>query len=500
MSLQIRGLGRWGVVLGMTASLVAGARVLSADDSPGRAKLVAQKSQKKGVAKKSADAMSKDEMAKDASKAPAAAAAPTDGMLSFKRDIAPILIANCTGCHSGNGAGLRNGRLDMTTFDKLMAGGKRGKDIIGGDPDESTLVKMIKGEETPKMPPNNGQRGFSDDAAEKIATWVKQGARLDAGVSATDPMSKYAATLEDLRRAELAKMPAEEREKLTEATGLERWKKATKVSPEITTTKNSHYILFSNLPKERATKVLASLDSQFNTINKFLSTPKAPALASGEKISLYVFKDTVAFVEFVRANENQEVESGEQARAKLTVEMPYVVAVDPANGGEEASTAPLKRSSRKRKTEESVSGPDRTLAAVLTEKLTAAASNKVGKPPLWVSLGFGAFLASKIDSPSSSYYRSLRKETADNFKIGWVAKANEALGGEAKIETVRAIGFGLFEWMGANSSPIVMANFIQVMLEGQGKLDDAIGICLRMTRQEFLDYSGLWLGERYGRL
>ena len=104
----------------------------------------------------------------------------------------------------------------MTTFEKLMAGGKRGKDIVGGDSDGSTLVRMIKGEETPKMPPNNGQRGFAEEAAGKIEAWVQQGARLDAGVSATDPIASYAASLDDLRKAELSKLSPEERDKLAE--------------------------------------------------------------------------------------------------------------------------------------------------------------------------------------------------------------------------------------------------------------------------------------------
>jgi hypothetical protein len=504
MSFQIRGLGRWGVVCGISAVLVGGAGVLSADDGAGRVKLIAQKTQKKVTPKKRGDAMSKDEMSKDEmskdATGKAATPAQADGMLSFKRDIAPIIVANCMGCHSGNGAGLRNGRLDMTTFEKLMAGGKRGKDIVSGDPDESMLVKMIKGEETPKMPPNNGQRGFSDDAAEKIATWVKQGARLDAGINAADPMAKYAATLEDLRRAELAKLPAEERDKLAEATGRDRWKKASKIEPEVTTTKNGHFLMLSTLPKERATKVLATMETQFNTINKFLSSTRTPALNPGEKISLYVFKDNLAFVEFVRTNENQEVEAGEQARAKLMVETPYIVAVDPANGEAEASTAAPKKSARKKKTEEPVSGPDRTLAAVLTEQLTAAASNKAGKPPRWISLGFGAFLASKVDVPASTYYRALRKETVDNFRIGWTVKAQEALGSEGKTESTRAIGFSLFEWMAANSNPVVISNFIQTMLDGPEKLDDAVGNCLYLNRKEFLDNSGLWLDEKYRRL
>jgi mono/diheme cytochrome c family protein len=502
MSLQIGGLGRWGVVLGLSAGLVVGAGVIAADDGHGRVVLVAQKTQKKKpAAKKGDDSMAKD----DAGMAPApaakgaATAPPAEGSLSFKRDIAPILVANCLGCHSANGQGIRRSKLDMSTFDKLMAGGQRGKDIVGGDADGSMLVQMIMGQETPKMPPNNGQRGFSEDAAEKIVTWVKQGARLDAGVSSTDPINKYAATLEDLRGAELAKLSPEERDKIAEAAGRERWKKASKLEPETTTTKGGHFLLLSTLPKERATKLLQAMEAQYKHANTLLSTGKTPVLNPTEKIGLYVFKEQAPFVEFVRSVENADVESGEQARAKLAIESPYIVAVDPAAGGEEASAASSRKGARgKKKAEESAGGPDRTLAGILTEQLVAGAANKAGKPPKWVSLGLGAFMASHLE-PRSPYYLALRKETAESFRIGWQAKANGALGGEEKTETIRAIGFSLFEWLSASVPPQTLAAFVQTMLDGQGKTDDAIGNCLSGTRQEFLDNSGLWISEKYGR-
>ena len=509
MSYQIGGLGRWGIVLGLTACLVGGAEVISGDGGLGRVVLAAQKVQKKKAAAKKGDgAMTKDEAAMAPSPAAkgaapaagAAATAPGDGSLSFRRDIAPILVANCLGCHSGTGAGLRNGKLDMTTFDKLMAGGKRGKDIVGGDPDESTLIKLIKGEEKPKMPPNNAQRGFASEAAEKIEAWVKQGARLDAGVASTDLITKYAASVDDLRRAELSKLTADERDKIAEQAGRERWKKATKVEPEVTSTKGGHFLLLSNLPKERATKLLQAMEAQFNQTNKLLSTGRTPLLNPTERIGLYVFKDTAPFVEFVRGIENQDIEPGEQARAKLTVESPYIVAVDPAAGGEEAAPASKGKGARKKKSEDSIGGPERTLAGLLTEQLVAAAANKAGKPPRWVSLGLGAFMASSVDAAGSPYYRGLRKLTAEAIQIGWQAKAQEALGDQAKTESARAIGFSLFEWMAANAPAPNLASFVHVMLEGQAKLDDAIGACLNLNRQEFLDGSGLWLSERYGRL
>jgi hypothetical protein len=385
----------------------------------------------------------------------------------------------------------------MSTFETLMAGGKSGKDIVASDPDSSHLVLRIKGEETPKMPPNNGQRGFADEAKAKIEEWVKQGARLDAGIAVTDPMDKYAASLDDLRKSELAKLTPAERDKVAGQTGRERWKKGSKVEPEVTL--GTHFILLSKLPKARADKLLKTMETQLAQVNRMLSTGRTPLLGSTEKIGLYVYNETNSFVEFVRTNENQEVESGEQARAKLNVESPYVVAVDPAAGGEEAPPASARKGARKKKGEEAMSGPERTLAGIVTEQFVVASVNLAGKPPKWVSLGLGAFVASQLE-PGSPYYRKLRAETAENVRIGWVPKANQALGGEAKVETTRAVGYSLLEWMAGNWPAAALNNFIRVMLEGQGKLDEAIGNCLNLNREEFLATSGLWFSERYGRL
>ena len=508
MSRQISGLGRWGIVLGLATTLVGVASVVSADGQPGKVLLVSHQQQvtpKKKTAKKGStptkkgdDSMMGEGMAMPAGKGAAAITTPAaSNGLSFKKDIAPIIVANCLGCHSGTGAGVRNGKYDMTTFEKLMAGGKRGKDIIPGNPDESHFVQMTKGEEIPVMPPRNGQRGFADEAAAKLEAWVAAGAILDAGLAATDPLSKYASTVDDLRKAELDKMTPEERQKIAETAGRERWKKATKIEPEVAST--AHFLLLSNLPKPRADKLLKTMEEKYIQTQKLLSTGKNTVFSPTEKIGIYVFKDTLPFVEFVRTNENQEVEPGEQARTKLNVASPYIVAVDPAAGGEEATqAAPRKGAKKAKKAEEPTGGPERTLAGALTEQLVIGAANQAGKPPRWVSLGLGAFMASQVE-PGSPYYRRLRAETLENMRIGWQPKANEALGGEAKVETTRAIGYSLFEWMAANGNASTIANFVHIMLEGQGKLDDAIGSCLDMNRDGFLTFSQEWIMSRYGR-
>src|SRR5579871_762891 len=105
-----------------------------------------------------------------------------------------------------------------------MKGGKSGPEIVAGNPDESTIVHRIKGEEGARMPP--GQNPLGEGAIAKIGQWIKEGAVLDKGIDASAPMAKYAASPEDIRKAEVARMPASERDKKTEAAGLDRLKKA----------------------------------------------------------------------------------------------------------------------------------------------------------------------------------------------------------------------------------------------------------------------------------
>ena len=194
------------------------------------------------------------------------------------------------------------------------------------------------------MPP--GQNPLGEGAIAKITQWVKEGARLDAGVDANAPLAKYAASPDDLRKAELAKLPAGERDKKTEAVALERLKKADpNAKPEMTA--SAHFLLFAEMPKERATNLLKTMEAQYGRIGRLLAGTKG--LPGPEKIGLYVFKERKGYTEFVRTVENQEVEAGDEARSKLNVESPYVLAIDPLAGGPEAAPSTTKKSTRRRR-------------------------------------------------------------------------------------------------------------------------------------------------------
>jgi hypothetical protein len=249
------------------------------------------------------------------------------------------------------------------------------------------------------------------------------------------------------------------------------------------------------------------LDAQKKTLALILGPTSNNALNGSEKISVYVFNELAAYVEFVRSVESRELEQGIEAHGKLDVEHPYLVAADPLSGGAEAASAATGGTSKKaakskkaQTAEEVHEGPDRSLPGLLVEQLGLSAANASGKPPRWLSYGLGAFLSSKIDPAGSGYYRKLRETTAEKYQQGWESKANEALGGEGDPETIRAIGFSLCEWQ-ASMIPRAFPSFVRGMLLGGEKLDDVIRGCFgeQTTRQIFLEQWGGFIASRIRR-
>ena len=467
---------------GLGLSLVG--TIAFAQDAPPQTtvpKTKARKNAGKGGAKRG-DAAPKTE---------AKAMEPETGTV-FSRDVAPILVGNCIGCHKPS-AKERNGGLDLTTFQGLMAGGKSGEVVVAGDPEASPLVVMVATQEMPR-----GNRGkLSEEAVGRIRQWVQGGAVADAKTDPLAPLDKVAASPEDIRRNEMAKLSPEARDKKLEEVALERWKQASsKVVPIASPGKN--FLVFGNLPKERVDKLLKTMEGQRQKLGGLLGHEGAKALAGPEKVSLYVFNDPANYVEFVRSVENREVEAGTEFHGRLDVEHPYVAAVDPLNGGPESSSKKSGRS-RKVKGEEEPDGPDRSLEGLLTDGLASSAVSAAGKPPRWLSSGLGAYFASQVDARSGNATRKLRETARQQFELGWITKANEAMGGEGSPETIRALGFSLCECL-AMTSRGQFPSFVQDMIQGGENLDDAIRGCFgdQISREMFLENWGSFIANQYG--
>ena len=389
------------------------------------------------------------------------------GQLTFSQDIAPILVANCMRCHSGDGVGLKKGKLDLSTFEKLQKGTPDNDKVISpGNPAESSLVLRIKGEEAGlRMPKGSNAgpvgRGNRQDRA------VGEG-RERSSIRASTPRSRS----NRMRRApsrcgvaQVARLPPGERDKEVEAAGLRRWKQANpKLKPDIVS--GDHFVMFSNLPRDRATSTLKAMEAQYGHLKRILGT----ATNWVEKVSIYVFASRNDFIEFVRSVESRDVEGDEPSSGKLSVPQPYVAVVDPLGGRKEEPAAGKRRTRTKRGEQGPGEGilADRTLNGLLTEALGSSAVTSAGSPPRWLALGIGSFLAAQVE-PRSPYYHQLRQTALANYKQGWTTKVNEALGGtdQITVDSLHAVGFALVEaMMSIDVNRRYFPAFVRGMLQG----------------------------------
>jgi WD40 repeat protein len=94
---------------------------------------------------------------------------------SYQRDIRPILDHHCTNCHQ---PASKQSELDLTTYDRFQAGGKRGPAFVAGSPDESLVIQFITAALKPSMP--LGQPQLAADDVSRLRDWISAGAMDDS--------------------------------------------------------------------------------------------------------------------------------------------------------------------------------------------------------------------------------------------------------------------------------------------------------------------------------
>jgi WD40 repeat protein len=103
------------------------------------------------------------------------------GPVSFINDVAPILKENCFACHDSK---KRKGKLDMTTFESFRKGGVSDDPIEAGQPESSRLMILLNAAGKERMPPREAGSALPKDKIDLIGRWIKEGAKLDAGLTA----------------------------------------------------------------------------------------------------------------------------------------------------------------------------------------------------------------------------------------------------------------------------------------------------------------------------
>jgi WD40 repeat protein len=95
----------------------------------------------------------------------------------YQKDIEPILVNKCQYCHSG---AVKEGKLDLGSYESLMKGGGRGKPVAPGKSGESLLVLMAGKTKKPFMPPKT-EKPLTPEELALIKLWIDQGAKAPTG-------------------------------------------------------------------------------------------------------------------------------------------------------------------------------------------------------------------------------------------------------------------------------------------------------------------------------
>jgi mono/diheme cytochrome c family protein len=135
--------------------------------------------------------------------------------VDFVRDIKPIFVQHCYGCH---GPGQERGGLSLARHAPALAGGDTAPAFVPGSAGTSLLVERVRGTRAPAMPLDG--EPLSDAEIRLLETWIDQGAEWPEGADEADPRHRAAAdhwafralVKPPLPAAASAESPAAERE------------------------------------------------------------------------------------------------------------------------------------------------------------------------------------------------------------------------------------------------------------------------------------------------
>ncbi|WP_278470117.1 c-type cytochrome domain-containing protein [Gimesia maris] len=120
--------------------------------------------------------------------------------VDYPKQIAPLLRKYCEGCHNVDDP---EGKFAIDSYQGLLKGGKHGPAVLPGDSGSSRLIRMIKGEARPVMPPEDSGEKLTEAEIALLVEWVNQGAK---GPSGKEPV-RMELTVPDIKPSKSVQKP-----------------------------------------------------------------------------------------------------------------------------------------------------------------------------------------------------------------------------------------------------------------------------------------------------
>src|SRR5881392_2816475 len=90
--------------------------------------------------------------------------------VAYEKEVEPIFYKRCIACHSGN---VKESRFDISNYEGLVKGGKRGTAIVPGKSEASLLYEVISRNSKPSMPPKDEAPATPEEVA-LLKLWIDQ--------------------------------------------------------------------------------------------------------------------------------------------------------------------------------------------------------------------------------------------------------------------------------------------------------------------------------------
>ena len=333
-----------------------------------------------------------DAMARQATAPPSAVAATKPivavtlkpGEVSFAADVAPVLVAQCVGCHD---AMQPEANLSMVTLERLIRGGRGGSPIVTGKGADSLLIKKMKGAgiEGQRMP--LGKPPLTDDVIATIQKWIDQGAKLD--------LLTPKAELETLAAAGRSqKFSHDDLKKVRFQEGNSLWHRAIPDEKPVVIDRGD-VLVVANLSVAKSEELADTAEAVEGRLREEVMGGKLPLIKGG--IVAYGFAKGYDLSSFWQTVLSDDRPKGVTAGAGVLGDVVYAAVIPPAADKSSGDTP----SSGKNDGSADVRG-------LLTEQMTTAALLGRGVPA-WFAKGAGRAVAMKFE-PKADLVETWRRD------------------------------------------------------------------------------------------
>jgi hypothetical protein len=372
--------------------------------------------------------------------------------VSFARQVAPLLLDNCNGCHID--AMQTRGGLRMDTLAQLLKGGDSGAVVTPGDGNGSLLIKMLRGQSEPRMPAG-GRPPLSDSNIQLISTWIAEGATLDEGTQ-DQPLRVLAArawaraaTPEQLtsKRLELAK---------------KNWMLGNP-GVSMTSTETPHFAIHGEVGKSTLEMVAKSAEATVKEISAITRVVGSEKPFRGS-VTIFVFPKRYGYSEFGRMIESRTVPAEWTGHWRYDGIDAYVALVVTPSDTAEAVTNRLEG------------------------LLTSLAIAQIGDAPRWLSEGIGRMVSARSGGKNGP---GIAWDAAMPEAMTAISKPEEFLDGKLPPEQADVLSYGIAKFLFDRSNRGRTDHLLRALAAGKS-VEESIAVSYNVKPQDLIGAFAVW--------